>query len=287
MRSFFTSSRFKGFLGVFGILLLGIIFAAATESGSSPASTVLGTVFSPLQRVSAAVASSVRDFDIYFESSAQYQARVAELELRLAQMQEQMVDYEQAKQKLDLYEEFLELKKENEDFKFASASVIGSDSSDAFGSFTLNKGELDGVKVNNPVIYGKYLVGVVTKTAPTYCVVNTILNPEVNVSAYEVRTRESGYATTSIELAQQGKCYLSGLVRSTAIAPGGIVCTSGVGGIYPADLILGTVEEVKDDTASISSYAVVKPDVDFSQLMDVFIITEFRGMGVGDSAGGN
>ncbi len=283
MRSFFKSSRFKGFLGIFGILLLGVIVAAAIESGASPASTVLGTVFSPLQKISSAVANSVEDFSLYFRSSAQYQERVAELESKLADAQNNLVGYEQAKQQLDLYEEFLELKKENEDFKFASASVIGNDSSDAFSSFTLNKGELDGVRVNCPVIYGKYLVGVVAKAAPTYCVVNTILNPEVNVSAYEVRTRESGYVTTTPALAKQGMCSLSGLVRTTAIAPGGIVCTSGVGGVYPADLIIGTVAEVKDDTTNISSYAAIETQVDFKELRDVFVITEFRGMGVGDT----
>ena len=283
MRSFFKSTRFKGFLGFFGVLILSIVIAAATESGSSPASTVLGTVFSPLQSVSSAIADSVKDFSVYFRSSAQYQERVKELENQLGEAQKELVGYEQAKQQLALYEEFLELKEENEDFQFASASVIGSDSSDAFGSFTLNKGELDGVKVNNPVIYGKYLVGVVVKTAPTYCVVNTVLNPEVNVSAYEVRTRESGYSTTTVDLAEEGKCCLSGLVRTTAIAPGGIVCTSGVGGIYPADLIVGTVEEVRNDTTNISSYAVIKTQVDFAQLRDVFIITSFKGMGVGDT----
>ena len=283
MRSFFKSTRFKGFLGFFGVLILSIIIAAATESGSSPASTVLGTVFSPLQSVSSAIADSVKDFSVYFRSSAQYQERVKELENQLGEAQKELVGYEQAKQQIALYEEFLELKEENEDFQFASASVIGSDSSDAFGSFTLNKGELDGVKVNNPVIYGKYLVGVVVKTAPTYCVVNTVLNPEVNVSAYEVRTRESGYSTTTVDLAKEGKCCLSGLVRTTAIAPGGIVCTSGVGGIYPADLIVGTVEEVRNDTTNISSYAVINTQVDFAQLRDVFIITYFKGMGVGDT----
>ena len=283
MRSFFKSTRFKGFLGFFGVLVLSIVIAAATESGSSPASTVLGTVFSPLQSVSSAIADSVKDFSVYFRSSAQYQERVKELENQLGEAQKELVGYEQAKQQLALYEEFLELKEENEDFQFASASVIGSDSSDAFGSFTLNKGELDGVRVNNPVIYGKYLVGVVVKTAPTYCVVNTVLNPEVNVSAYEVRTRESGYSTTTVDLAKEGKCCLSGLVRTTAIAPGGIVCTSGVGGIYPADLIVGTVEEVRNDTTNISSYAVINTQVDFAQLRDVFIITSFKGMGVGDT----
>lgn len=282
MRSFFRSSRFKGFLGVFGVLLLGIVFAALTENSTSPASTVLGTVFSPLQRVSAGIADSVQDFSVYFRSAKTMSDKVSELESELADSRAQLIDYEKTKKKLVLYEEFLDLKKENDDFKFTSASVIGREGSDAFGTFTLNKGELDGIAVNNPVIYSEYLVGVVVKTAPTYCVVKTILNPDVNVSAYETRTGDSGYVKTDIALSKNGQCALSGLKRDTAIAPEGIVCTSGVGGIYPADLIIGIVEEVKNDTTNISSYAVINSPVDFANLRDVFVITDFRGMGVGD-----
>ena len=94
MRSFFKSSRFKGFVGVFAVLLLGIIFAAATENGATPASTVLGTVFSPLQSVSAAISDSVEDFSIYFRSAHSYSERVKELESELADSRAQMVDYE-------------------------------------------------------------------------------------------------------------------------------------------------------------------------------------------------
>ena len=286
MRSFFKSNRFKGFLGVFGVLLLGVLFAAATNASASPASDVLGTVFMPLQSLSTHIANDLKDFNIHFRSAASYAERVKKLEKEIAGYQQQLVDYEKSKQQLALYEEFLELKKERGDYKFESASVIGHDAADVYSTFTLNKGTLDGVAVNNPVSYGKYLVGVVTKTAPTYCVVNTILNPAVNAGAYEVRTRETGYSTTTAELAEEGKCRLSGLVRTTSVAPGGIVCTSGTGGVYPSDLIIGVVEEVKNDTTNISSYAVISTQIDFSELRDVFVITSFRGMGVTAKTGG-
>lgn len=286
MRSFFKSSRFKGFLGVFGVLLLAVIFAAATNDSASPASDVLGTIFMPLQTVSSHIAESLEDFNIHFRSAAAYANRVKELEKEVAGYQEQLVDYEKSKQQLALYEEFLELKKERGDFKFESASIVGHDQADVYSTFTLNKGTLDGVAVNNPVIYGKYLVGVVVKAAPTYCVVNTIRNPAVNAGAYEVRTRETGYSTTTDELAAEGKCRLSGLERNTSVAPGGIVCTSGTGGVYPPDLIIGVVDEVKNDTTNISSYAVISIPVDFADLRDVFVITSFRGMGVSTKLGG-
>lgn len=280
MRQFIKSGRFKAFLVVFAALIMGVLAAAASQSKSSPASSALGIVFSPLNKLTASISNSLEDFSIYFRSAKTYSEKAQELEQKLADTQLELVDYEQTKQKVVLYEQFLELKTERPEFEFASARIIASDSSDYFGSFTVDKGSADNVAVNDPVIYGKYLVGVVVTVKPTYCVVNTVFNPEVNVSAYEVRSREQGFATTSIELAEQGQCRLSGLERTTAITPGSIICTSGIGGIFPADLILGVVTEVLDDTRDISSYAVFEPQTDMTRLRDVFIITDFRGQGV-------
>lgn len=282
MRTFFRSGRFKGFLAVFIALLLGVLVAAAVDSRSTPASTVLGTVFAPLQKAAESVARAGSGFAVKFRSSSKYLERIKELESEAEEYKEQLIDYEKTKQKLGTYEEFLEIKEENPDFKFMPAAIIGKDGADVYGSFTLNKGTLDGVSVNNPVIYGKNLVGKVVKAAPTYCVIDTILNPATYVSASEIRTRETGFVSTTPELSSVGQCRLSGLERTTSVSPGGIVCTTGTGGIFPADLIIGKVEEVKNDTADVSSYAVIDPETDFSKLKDVFIITEFRGMGVSE-----
>ena len=145
------------------------------------------------------------------------------------------------------------------------------------GSFTLNKGSAHDISVNDPVIYGKYLVGVVSSVTPTQCTVNTILNPKVNVSAYEVRTRDLGYVTSTVALAQEGHCHMPGLASSTAVTAGGIVCTSGVGGIFPRDLIIGNIVDVVDGTVDISASAIIEPGIDFAEITDVFIITSFDG----------
>jgi rod shape-determining protein MreC len=68
---------------------------------------------------------------------------------------------------------------------------------------------------------------------------------------------------------------LSGLDGNTVVTSGGIVCTSGIGGIYPRGLIIGTVTNVEADEANVSSNAIVKPDIDITTLQDVFIITDF------------
>lgn len=62
--------------------------------------------------------------------------------------------------------------------------------------------------------------------------------------------------------------------------PGGLVLTSGVGGIYPKGLVIGTVSRVFRSDMDISSYAVVTPGVDVNSIEDVFVITSFEGQGV-------
>lgn len=285
MRRFFKSTGFKIFLAVVATLLVGTIAAAFSSSKSAPQTSAAGTLFGPLQRISSSLSNKLSDFSINFKSSASLAAQKEEMEKEVASLREQLVDYEQEKHKLDLYEEFLGVKEENPSFQFVSAPVIGRDAADKFHMLTLGKGSLHKVSVNDPVIYGKYLVGVVVSVLPTQCRVRTLLDPAVNVSAYEISTRESGFVTTTVELSQQGYCRLPGLVSTTAILPGAIVCTSGIGGIYPRNLIVGTVKEVVDNKADISLSAVLEPGVKISKLEDVFIVVSFEGQLVETHAG--
>jgi len=199
--------------------------------------------------------------------------------------QKELADYETAKEKLSLYEDFLDIKNEHEDYQVVSATVIGKDAASNYATFVLNKGTASDVKVNDPVICGEgQLVGVVTKTAPTYCVVSTILDPTISVSAYDIRTRENGYINNTTNLAAKGYCRMSGLDRATAVSKGGVVCTAGVGGIYPRDLVIGTVKDIKNDSHDISAYAVIEPNVTISEINEVLIITSFDGQGISASA---
>lgn len=277
MIRFLKSTAFKIFAVIAAALLAGSVFAVTSRSGSSPLTSVTSVVFGPLSRLSSRVASEFSGADISFKSSSTLAKEVEELEKKVDSLTEQLVDYEQIRHKNDLYQEFLGIKEEHSDYVFAEAAIIGRDAADNLGSFTLNKGSANDISVNDPVIYGKYLVGVVASVTPTQCKVNTILNPKVNVSAYEVRTRDLGFVTSTVALAEDGYCHMPGLSSSTAVTAGGIVCTSGVGGIFPRDLIIGNIVDVVDGTVDISASAIIEPGVDFSEITDVFIITSFDG----------
>lgn len=277
MIRFLKSTAFKIFAVIAAALLAGSVFAVLSRSGSSPLTSAVSFVFGPLSRLSSSVAAEFSKIPVSFKSSSTLAKQVTELEEQVDSLRQQLVDYEQLRYKNEFYQQFLGIKEEHSDYVFAEAAVIGRDAANSLGSFTLNKGSLNDIRVNDPVICGEYLVGVVASVTPTQCTVNTILNPKVNVSAYEVRTRDLGFVTSTVALASEGHCHMPGLSSSTAVTAGGIVCTSGVGGIFPRDLIIGSIVDVVDGTVDISASAIIEPGIDLSEITDVFIITSFDG----------
>ena len=282
MNRFFKSKSFKLFVIVVAALLLGSVIAGITHMGSTPLSSALGIITHPLQKISASVGNYIDDYCDNFRSSAALQKENENLRQKLADFQYELADYENTKRTLKIYEEFLGVKEENPDFIFANASVLSRDSVDIYGSFILDKGSAKGIEVNDPVIFGKNLVGIVTEVTPTNCTVKTLANPDVSVAVYEARSNEVGYVTGFENGIDTTVFMLPGLSKDSNIASGGVVYTTGIGGIYPKDLIVGTVEEIRKSQSDISYYGVIKSEVDFSQLAEVFVITDFDGQGIGE-----
>lgn len=270
-------------MAIIAALIIGVILSLVTSSHSSPVSSAVGVVMKPVQQLSSFVSEKLLDLSLSFRSSNSYREKIDELEEKIALYEKELVDYEQTKQKLESYQSVLGLKKENPDYELLPADIIGRDSLDAFYSFMIDKGSTDGVKVNDPVVYGSYVVGVVHSVKATYSVVWTVFNPKVNISAYETRTREAGYSTTTTELSGERKCLFSGLDKTTNVAVGGQVCTSGLGGIYPKGLIIGKISEITDSKYDASVNAVIEPSIDLTELEDVFVITDFEQQGITDT----
>ena len=280
MLEFLKSAKFKIFLIVICTVMAGSVIAVATVSSSSPVTSVVGFAFKPLQKLSGFISDKVDWFSMSFESTGAYRDEVERLNQKIAEYENRIASYDDLQHKVDTYEAMLGVKELNKDYELESCSIIGTDSMDLFSSIILDKGSASDIAVNDPVISGNYVVGIVKKVHPNFCVVETILNPDTKISALESKSREIAYVTTTMEFSMKGQCTLSGLSRSSSITPGGIIVTSGIGATYPKGLIIGTVSEVNESPYDLSSYAVIEPGVDISQLEDVFVITAFKGQGV-------
>ena len=279
MKNFFKSASFKIILVIIIALIAGIALGYASGTKTSQLTKAGSVIFYPVEKCASFVSKKIKDFNSSFVSSRTYREEISKQDEEIDDLQQKLVDYERTKQKLGAYEEFLDVKDKNPDYRYTSASVISRTVSGQMNVLTLDKGSSDDIKTGDPVVYGENVVGIVRKTTTTTCTVRTIIDPTVNISAYEIKSRETGYVSTSASLSSRGQCALEGLSKQTAVTSGGIVCTSGLGGIFPRDLKIGMVTEIKDSDADVSLYAVITPGVDVSKLSDVFIITYFDGQG--------
>jgi rod shape-determining protein MreC len=283
MHDFLKSWRFKVLLAV-AILLVAIILRAAASGGlGTLTSNVLSAITTPVMKISAAISDAATGFFSKFVNVNAIYDENQRLKEENQQLYQQLIDYETVKRENELYVDFLEIKETNPDFQFEPAAVIGNDHNDRFYSFTIDKGSTSGVSIQDPVITADGLVGIVSEVFLTSARVTTILDVANNVSVYNLRTRDTGIVTGTVELSQKGMCKMIQIPRDSGAAVGDLILTAGSGGIFPSGLVVGKISAIYPETNGISLYAEITPMADIQSVRDVLVLTSFTGQ---RSAGG-
>ena len=275
LKDFLKGKLFKVIACVLALLVGIMIYQAATGGFSSIPEALVGTFVTPIVKASSAVSDNVAGFFNSLVHAKDIEKENKELRSELAQAYKDLSDYEKAKKENEQLKKVLGIKEQNPDYEMEAATVIGRDSAAAFGKFTVNKGSLNKIELNSPVITEDGLVGIITEVGPTYSVVTTILDPEINVGIFNSRTQETGVVGGSAELYNKGRTKLKLLPRDTALLSGDIIETSGIGGLFPSGILIGTVKTMGAENSGVSMYAEIEPVVDVMSVSDVVIVTEF------------
>ena len=276
MKDFFDTWKFK-ILVIVAVFLVGIMaYAGANGRLTAAPQELLSVVLTPLQKVTSALSGGAASVWEKYTSIDDVMDRNEQLEAENAELRQQMVDYDRIKAENDPYKALARIQDTNSEASYVSAFVIGRDPLDEFGGFTLDQGSTDGVAVNDAIISDRgYLLGVVVEVDATSCKVMTILHPSFNAAGVISRTRENGIITGSADYAADGQCVLTNLDRATEARKGDQVITTGLGGVFPANLLVGTVQEVVPEQSGKSSSAVIRPGADPRTVKHVFIVTEY------------
>lgn len=276
MKDFFDTWKFK-ILVIVAVFLVGIMaYAGANGRLTAAPQELLSVVLTPLQKVTSALSGGAASVWEKYTSIDDVMDRNEQLEAENAELRQQMVDYDRIKAENDAYKALARIQDTNSEASYVSAFVIGRDPLDEFGGFTLDQGSTDGVAVNDAIISDRgYLLGMVVEVDATSCKVMTILHPSFNAAGVISRTRENGIITGSADYAADGQCVLTNLDRATEARKGDQVITTGLGGVFPANLLVGTVQEVVPEQSGKSSSAVILPGADPRTVKHVFIVTEY------------
>lgn len=278
MKDFFHTRSFKILIASVFVLLGLMLYT--TSVGSSVTANLLGFISSPMQKISTGVTANAAALSEELTRSAdELEAENEALREENQKLREQLVDYYQLKQQNEQYKTVLELKEQNQDFQMLPATVIGRDPNDVFYSFSIDQGYLNGVSKNDPVITGDGVVGWVSEVYATSSQVTTLFSPNTKIGAIAQRTRDTGVTACDITLADQGVIKLAYLTSENTIEEGDIITTTGLSGMYPKNLLIGTVTEIAYEDNGVTQYALLEPFVDVKNVRDVFVLTDFSGKG--------
>lgn len=276
MKDFFDTWKFKILVGIAVFLAAIMAYAGANGRLTAAPQEILSVAVAPFQRVAAAVSNGVSSLWEKYTNIDAILEENEKLTTENAELRGQMVDYDKLKAENEAYKALTNIQEQHPEMSYVSSFVIGRDPLDSFYGFTLDKGSLDGVEVNDAITSDEgYLLGVVTEVDLTSCKVMTILHPSFNAAGVVSRTRDNGIITGSADYAAEGLCILSNLSRGTLTKANDQVITTGLGGVFPPDVLVGVVQELVPEASGKSTIAVLKPGADPRTVKHVFIITNY------------
>jgi rod shape-determining protein MreC len=275
---------FKGFgfkvLAAIALVLVGIMIYAASTGGMATIPAMLsGAIMTPLQTAASAVSDGFQSFVGIFTDSGELRKENDRLQEEVDKYRQQQIELDELRRQNEYLNEYLRIVESDSSVERASARVIDIDPADKYCNFTINAGTLSGISVNDPVITPQGLAGVVYETGLNYAKVRSILDPATQVSAAISRSGENGMTSGTLSLAKDFKLKLGLLSKEGDTEVGDIIITSGKGGIFPANLPIGEVEEIVPESDGVTLYARIKPYTDFGTLSQVLVITSFGGQG--------
>ena len=276
MKDFFDTWKFKILVGIAVFLAAIMAYAGANGRLTAAPQEILSVAVAPFQRAAAAVSNGVSSLWEKYTNIDAILEENEKLTTENAELRGQMVDYDKLKAENEAYKALTNIQEQHPEMSYVSSFVIGRDPLDSFYGFTLDQGSLDGVEANDAITSDEgYLLGVVTEVDLTSCKVMTILHPSFNAAGVVSRTRDNGIITGSADYAAEGLCILSNLSRSTLTKANDQVITTGLGGVFPPDVLVGVVQELVPEASGKSTIAVLKPGVDPRTVKHVFIITNY------------
>lgn len=263
------------------VLLLVLAFFSAGSRTIPWLENAVGTVARPVQTIASKVSNGIAGFFSNIFNSTDADLEIAKYRQELAMYEQMKLDYTEMQKENERLRGMLDYADSIGVSQYVTGRVIGKSNGVWFDMITINIGRKQGVEPGMPVMCGDGLVGKVTDVGSDWSKVTAIIDSSVNVAVTVERTRDNcmvrGVFTTNNAKSSLELYYLP--TDLTDLVPGDIIMTSGLGGIYPKGIRVGTVEEVMQDTDTSGISAVVTPSVDFLHLEEVMVITGIGGEG--------
>ena len=225
------------------------------------AQTWIATRFQTLQNILNAPA----DVSTLRQENLDLKAEISRLQVQIIEIQQELTEAQVLASLVD----YARSRSEN---RYVAAAVIGRDPSPFLHYVIINRGSDDGFRKGMPVVTQQGLVGQISAVTAGAARVQLINDPGSTVNVLLQQSETEAVLVGNIS----GEINLELIPQAAKIQTGDIIVTSGYGGNYPPNLLVGQVSTVRSNAYDLFQSASVQPAVDFSQLEIVLVITNFQ-----------
>ena len=215
---------------------------------------------------------AVVDFLTVPRDVASLRQRNTELEAEVARLQTQVIELQQRVTETEILSALVDFARANPENTYKAATVIGRDPSPFLRYVIINVGSNDAIRAGMPVVTDQGLVGRVEAVTAEAARVQLITDPGSAVNVRLEETTTDALLTGSVT----GDLSLDMISQDASVEVGDIVLTSGLGGGYPPNILVGQVLSVRKLDYELFQQADIQPIVDFNRVQFVLVITNFR-----------
>ena len=219
---------------------------------------------------------AVQDFLTAPRDITSLRQRNTELEAEVSELQAQVIQLQQEVGETQILAALVDFERAHSENTYRAAAVIGRDPSPFLHFVIINRGSNDGILRGMPVVTDQGLIGRVDAVIADAARIQLITDPasSVNVHLQNAETEASLVGSVT------GDLTLDLIPQDINIEAGDLVLTSGLGGGYPPDLIVGQVVNVRSRDFDLFQQATVQPVVDFNLLKIVLVIINFKSVDI-------
>ena len=252
------------------LFVLGIAFLAL----SGYMAKFIDRVMSPVVQAQSTLMERLNFIINLFSISQDQVALVAEnedLRNQVAELQNRIIQLQQNLNEADILYALLGFARSSPDEQYVPAKVIGKDPSPFLKYILIDQGSDSGVRAGMPVVTNKGLVGRIDAVTASAARVKLITDSTSMINAVVVEAEADCVVQGSIT----GDITIEMVSQDVNLEPGQIVQTSGLGGEFPADFIIGQVLNVNQINNEIFQSASILPAEDFNALQAVLVVSNF------------
>lgn len=260
-----------------GIMIVVGLLALALGGYLSP---LTKAALSPIFGVQQWLLTRFQAFQDFFSAPtdlARLRQENAQLQAELAALQSQVIELQQQVTEVEILSALLDFARAQPENEYQAASVIFRDPRPFQKYVVINVGSDNGIRAGMPVVNTEGLVGrvdaVISNAARVQLITDSVSSVSVSIQPEDTEAVLRGSVT--------GTLSLQLIPQEAALEPGNLILTSGLGGLYPPNVLVGQVASVRSSATALFQEAAVQPVVDFSRIEIVLVILNFQPVDIG------